>query len=201
MLAVPVVDVTVYGCSPLAVRLGAVSNLLAPVEHTTPVRFKDSTWRWVDVKQFRLGGQGSDRDLLDALITHPRYRDHYTSPNSDTRDPIHGPYELNRIRVDMFTPFTETEAIDALREWTTEFDYPEGCDASWPWNIAPPAPYIDGDATTVLAMITAATTRYRLSNLGADAYHQFGWVLGEFLELVVINRTSSELILVVASRD
>jgi hypothetical protein len=50
-------------------------------------------------------------------------------------------------------------------------------------------------------MITTATTRHRLGDLGRDARHHFGWVLGEFLEFVLINRTCDERILVVDSRD
>jgi hypothetical protein len=178
-----------------------VSNLLAQIERTTRVFFKDGSWRWVNVKRFHVTGPGADRELLGALITNPSYRDYYTSPDSETPDPVHGPYELSRISIDLFVPLNKTETLEALRAWTREWAYPDRCDASWPWDIESPAPSIDGDATIVRNLVAAAATRYRLADLGPDAHHGLGWVLGEFLELVLVNRANDQLSLVVASRD
>jgi hypothetical protein len=60
---------------------------------------------------------------------------------------------------------------------------------------------IEGDLADVIAHIDEADSRYRLPDLGERAKHVFGWVLGDFFEFVLINRSTGDLRLVVASSD
>ncbi|WP_442023322.1 hypothetical protein [Nocardia sp. 2YAB30] len=47
----------------------------------------------------------------------------------------------------------------------------------------------------------ASRAVYRLRDLGESALHDWGWVLWEFQELVLIDRTAGTLALVVAAID
>lgn len=53
----------------------------------------------------------------------------------------------------------------------------------------------------VFRQIQRMPIRYRLLDLGQDAFHDFGWIINGFTELVVMNLSRSELLLLVAAGD
>src|SRR5262249_53435050 len=148
--------------------------------------FRDGTYRWIDIKRFAIAAGTPDGVLLSALVANPHYRDEYATPGP-AADPVHGPYNLELITADTFVPVDRVEALEALQNWIE-------CDPA-------PADQIEGSVAEVIAHIDQADNGYRLPNLGDRAKHMFGWVLGDFLELVLISHSADELRLVVASSD
>lgn len=61
--------------------------------------------------------------------------------------------------------------------------------------------YIEGDLGALERRIEASDLCYQLADLGPRAQHFFGWVLGEFFELVLIDRPTGRVELIVASSD
>lgn len=153
--------------------------------------FTDHSFRWVDLKLFVLPDEDDDEArTLGLLLAHPSYRDHYASSDSHEQptENIHGPYWLDRLSIDSFEVVNEETAIDTFRRWSEQF------------SEVPDSLRQDLDEF-VYPLLRDATSRYRLKNLRADSEHEWGWVLGEFLELVLLNRSQRRLALLVASDD
>jgi hypothetical protein len=128
------------------------------------VAFRDHSYRWVNVKRFRAPVPGAAAVvLLTELFAHPRYRDHYLSPDSETEAPIHGPYRLDAVTAASFDLVDRREAERSLREWVDH--YPVRPDE------------IEGDLGEVFGDVASGTAWYRLRELGEPAQHDFGWVL------------------------
>jgi hypothetical protein len=53
----------------------------------------------------------------------------------------------------------------------------------------------------VLPVLTPGDEFFRLHDLGQAAAHDWGWVLTDFIELVVIDRSAPRLSLIVAAED
>jgi hypothetical protein len=153
------------------------------------IHLRDRSYRWIDVKHFRLGGEQVDeRAYLGALLSHPEYRDHYTSPDSVTDVPIHGPYRLSEIEPSSFEERDEASVSETLNEWLERYG-----------PVAPSE--IEGNLQSVFDLLKTATSRFLLRDLGATAQHDFGWVLSDFCEFVIVDSNSEELALVVAAGD
>ena len=152
-------------------------------------RSPDHAFRWVDLKRFCLPRPAqSDTQILDALIGHDHFRDDYAGGGVDRVGTRHGPYWLDRISADAYEPVDETTATYLLDFWAGQYgELPQALKVA-----------LDRD---VHALVRAATSRYCLKALGEGALHDWGGVHGEFHELVVIDRTTSSLALIVAADD
>ncbi len=155
------------------------------------VNFNDRTYRWVDVKHFELPGEvASPERALELLLDHVHYRDHYTSSESQTHDgaDLHGPYALQAITVASFEAIDEDAAVGVISAFAGQYGGTTDDVITQLDQVAYPA-------------IRDLRVRFRLRDLGKDAYHEFGWVLLEFLELVLIDLPARRLALLVAGVD
>ena len=164
--------------------------------HHALVNFRDfihdgrhHAYRWVDVKKFQLLDTPCDDErLLESLIGHEWFRDDYAGGGVDSAGARHGPYWLDRVTVPAYEPVDERTALAGLRTW-----------ADHNGMLPPPLRYaLDRE---VYAQVRAATSRYRLKDLGETAWHDWGGVHGEFHELVLIGRQTGSLVLIVAADD
>jgi hypothetical protein len=155
------------------------------------VRLRDRSYRWIDVKEFKTRGfEGlTPRDVLGAVLKHPSYRDHYASPDGETDAPIHGPYRVDTINVHDFDPLTVADALAVLNRWLEMYGGVR-------------SDQIDGDLGEVVRLIENGESRFRLRDLGKQAQHEWGWVVGmqRFHEFVVIG-PDEYVRLIVASDD
>ncbi|GAA0847119.1 hypothetical protein ACFQVD_43920 [Streptosporangium amethystogenes subsp. fukuiense] len=157
---------------------------------TTLVNFKDRTYRWVDVKHFRIVPGQDDEPLLTALLSHQLYRDDYLGPDSwKDGGSVHGPYRLDALSTASFEGVDAETASATIRTWADRYtDLPE--------TVAHDL------ESEVYRLIRAATSLYRLRDLDeADRDDDLGWILGDFHELVLIDRNEGSLAVVVASDD
>ncbi|GIH29288.1 hypothetical protein Aph01nite_75980 [Acrocarpospora phusangensis] len=83
---------------------------------------------------------------------------------------------------------TKTDAIDALRTWAGQYG-----------DL--PAQLNDDLERKIYVPIRGATSRYRLRELGRSAFHDWGGVHTEFHELLIVDRISRSLTLIVAADD
>lgn len=154
------------------------------------VNFEDSTYRWVDIKRFSVASaMTSDEAILEAVIRTPQYRDHYTTPDSQSdTGTLHGPYLLSCIAASVFEKCGRDRGLEVMREFSHLFD-------------VQPSPDVRGELDTlVFEPLAAASAVFRLKEL-SDAQHEFGWVLDEFRELIVISADRTEVVLLVAAID
>jgi hypothetical protein len=150
---------------------------------------RDHGYRWVDLKRFGLASMAcDDQRLLDALIRHAQFRDDYAGGGVDPMGILHGSYWLDRITTEAYEPVTETTAIGVLDSWARQYGE---------------LPRLLGEALEreVYALVRAARGRHRLRALGETAFHDWGWVHGDFHELVVVDRDAGSLALIVAADD
>ncbi|WP_319461395.1 hypothetical protein [Micromonospora sp. RTP1Z1] len=116
------------------------------------------------------------------------YGDDYAGGEPGTDPTRHGPYRRDRITAASFGPCEATTSESHLRTWAEQ-------DAELQ------------DETQVelerelYAPLRAATAVYRLRDLGKAAFHDWGGVHNEFHELVLIDRATNLLTLVVAADD
>lgn len=124
---------------------------------------------WVDITRFRLPGGTDDRAALAALIAHELYGSNHAGGEPGTDPARHGPYWRDRITPDSF---------DRVSTATAEAELPASADLH--------------------GYVSAATRVYRLRDL-SEAVHDWGWVLWEFQEFVLIGQ--DEVVLVIAAID
>ncbi|WP_327589040.1 hypothetical protein OHA25_20015 [Nonomuraea sp. NBC_00507] len=146
-------------------------------------------YRWIDLKRFELLSPSCDDTLLlDALIKHDQFRDDYAGGGVDPLGTRHGPYWLSNITTDAYEPVDEMTAIDVLRSWASQY-------GGLPRQVEEVLNH------EVYALIRAATSRYRLKGLGRSEFHDWGGVHTEFHELIVVDRASRNLTLIIAADD
>jgi hypothetical protein len=153
------------------------------------VLFDDRSYRWLSVKRFAWDGTGDTPAVLAALIRHQRYRDHYAARDSHEEDSgnIHGPYWVDAITPAEFVPIGPDAAAAAVEEFCGLF----GC---------PPRPEVREQIEAAVLSRLERVVCFRLREL-PDAVHEWGFVLREFRELVVISRTDCVVLLVVMAID
>jgi hypothetical protein len=153
------------------------------------INFRTSR-QWVSIKLFELPPDADDHAVLALLIHHLRYRDSYAAPEFKDAETIHGPYWLDAITPEVFSPMSAADAEALIRTWA---DYT--------------VPLTDDDREAmereVYPRITGATSRYQLPDLRDTAQHDWGYVVGSdgFYEFVLINRHTNNVALLVASDD
>jgi hypothetical protein len=153
------------------------------------INFADRSYRWIDLKRFRCGQHCEAADALAALLENRHYRDLYMSPDSHERDAetLHGPYRVAEITPACFDSITAIAAAEMVEEFCRLDGY------------LPPAQVRVAVDAQVLSLI-GGKEYFRLRHL-PDAVHEFGAVLVEFRELVIVDRDQCEVFLVVMAID
>jgi hypothetical protein len=155
------------------------------------VDMDEGLYSWVDIKRFAIEVDGSDDDLLGALLAHRQYRDSYAEadPAEQVEPFIHGPYWLGAIRPSTFEPTDPSSARETLQRWA---DDPE-----------PPTAATQALLETKVFPLLSAAGLYCLPDLRPDAQHEWGGVVGVFgfHEFVAIDHVARSLVLVVAADD
>lgn len=150
-------------------------------------------WGWIDVKHFALRpADAAPEDALAALVAHVRYRDNYATATSQDEDSVelHGPYWLRCLSVESYRHVSVDEGRVAITRFAALY-----CD-----EIERKAQYGIVDES-VLPIFAGATECLMLRQLGEDAIHEWGWVLDDFTEIVVLDRDQGRLTLIVAAED
>lgn len=154
------------------------------------INFRTSR-QWVVVKLFTLPPDADDHEVLTLLIRHVRYRDSYASREFKDAKTIHGPYRLDAITPEVFSPVSAEDAEALLRTWAEyAAPLPESRRKDMEKELYP--------------RIRAATARYQLADLRDTAEHDWGSAVGSdsgFHEFVLIDRCAASVALVVASDD
>jgi hypothetical protein len=142
------------------------------------------------LKRFGVDEPADDPALIGALLGHVRYRDHYTSGETEDLDPgpLHGPYRLDAITPEAYEPITEDQANATIGEF---IDLSGGA----------PTKLHDEIAAGLNPLIRSARSRFRLRHLPDEARHEFGWVLWEFREVLFVGTDGKQLTLVVMAID
>ncbi len=149
---------------------------------------RDHGFRWVDLKRFRLRAEPpADELVLRALMGDDHFADGYSGGGPNPAGGIHGPYRLARIASDSYEHVDAEAAIDEVDGWARQYG-------------RLPASLAEALEEQVYAPIRKATGLFRLKDLGEAAFHDFV-VHGEFHELVLIDRATNALTLVVAGDD
>ncbi|MFF5287154.1 hypothetical protein [Streptomyces sp. NPDC012756] len=145
-------------------------------------------YRWVHMKRFRLSaGAPDDRNLLTALLAHPEFRDTYDGAGVWS-EPRHGQWWADRITPDTYLPVDDATATGVIRSWAAA-------------GVGVPADLADRLQEAVYTPIHQATSRYVLGDLPDDAHHDYGPLHVEFHELVLVDRRTGVLTLLVAADD
>jgi len=154
----------------------------------------EGLYSWVDIKRFTIEMDGSDEDLLAALLADRQYRDTYaesyeTEPAEQDAPFVHGPYWLHAIQPTTFQPTDPASAREKIQKWA---DDPE-----------PPTPATQALLDGKVFPLLSATALYRLPDLRPDGQHDWGGVVGVmgFHEFVAIERPARSLVLIVAADD
>jgi hypothetical protein len=152
---------------------------------------------WCMLVEFAVLREGlDDRGCLEAVITHPRYRDHCAGAFADQgRHDLHGPYRIDAISVDRFVSSTPTDALQVLEWWPATNLYPQHADALLLSR--------EIVAAWVAPILVHANGIYRLAVQRQGNEHDWGWVVGThgFHEYVAIDRTAKRVTLIIASDD
>lgn len=159
-------------------------------EDRTFIDFEVGTCRWIDVKRFSVTqATASNLATLEALPGHRQYRDDYASSESRSDSGVeHGPYYASHITTSRF------EECDAARgeETLLEFNNLYG---------VPPSSEVDLKlVASVFEPLASASAIFELLDLDG-VQHEFGDVLLEFRELVVIIADRRNVLLLVAAID
>ncbi|MER6171121.1 hypothetical protein [Streptosporangium sp. NPDC001681] len=151
--------------------------------------FEGHAFRWVDIKRFVLYRPDTDdAHLLAELIGHEQYRDDYAGGGVETDGLRHGPYWLRNLSPAAYVHIDEVSANAILRGWAEQFD-------------PLPAELSARLENEIHSLVAEATERYRLKDLGREAFHDWGGVHIDFHELVLIDRAAGTLSLLVAADD
>jgi hypothetical protein len=143
---------------------------------------------WLDVTRFLFDRDTTDRSTLDALVTNAYYRDDYLVPGSalTPQGTRHGPYRLDCLTAEAFELTDRPSAEETLYRWADESR--RATDQHYPAAIR-----------TSERIIAATTSIFHLKDLRETCEHEYGRLLGDFHEFVLLNRHDGILTLLVAS--
>lgn len=157
------------------------------------VHLDKGTYHWVSLKWFGIDSDQSDRMLLEALVAHWQYHDHYAGvPVADQiHHRLHGPYRLECISAETFRPAHAAAAQALVQAWAVAATSKEL------------SPRIRRDLDQRVYAALDTDSLFQLPDLRPDAEHEWGWVVGRraFHEFVAINRADRTMILIVAADD
>jgi hypothetical protein len=177
---------------PGGVETGAVpAEELLVYQGEVFINFCNHTYQWVSIKLFALPAGADDHEILTLLIRHVRYRDSYAAREFKDAETIHGPYWLEAITPEVFSPVSGSDAEALIRTWA---------------EYAAPLPggRREEMEQELYSRIRNATSRYQLPDLRDSAEHDWGSTVGSltgFFEFVLIDRHAGNVALVVASDD
>ncbi|MEV7569402.1 hypothetical protein [Streptomyces tanashiensis] len=141
------------------------------------------------MKRFSLPSDApDDRDLLTALLAHPEFRDTYDGAGV-WLEPRHGQWWSDRITPDTYLAVDEATATGVISSWAAA----DGAGV--------PADLDERLHEAVYTPIRQATSWYALGDLPDDAHHDYGPLHIEFHELVLVDRRTGVLTLLVAADD
>ncbi|AWS46907.1 hypothetical protein [Streptosporangium sp. 'caverna'] len=151
--------------------------------------FEGHGYRWVDIKRFGLPRPDTDdAHLLAELIGHEQYRDDYAGGGVDIDGVRHGPYWLRNLSPTAYAHVDEVDAKAIFRRWAEQYgELPTVLSARLEREVHP--------------LISGATGRHQLKNIGREAFHDWGGIHDEFHELILIDRVAETLSLLVAADD
>lgn len=166
-------------------------------EGTSFINFRDFDFpeggnpsrQWIDIKRFTIiEPPVVDRELLSALIGDQHFRDDYIGGGVDPAGTRHGPYRIDRVTPDSYTPASAHSVIALVTRWVDQ------C------GVVPDAlrQVIDRE---VFAPARTATDIATLPRLDYSAVNDYGFVHTEFHEIVTIDTTGGTLRLIVAASD
>jgi len=162
-------------------------------DHEQMVHLDEGTYHWVSLKQFHIDPTLSDTELLDALVAHWAYHDHYAGQDAADQDhhSLHGPYRLECISADAFRPARAAIAEALVQAWAEEA------------TAGPPSEPVQKLLDEKVYPLLGVSSLLELPNLRPDAEHDWGWVVGRnaFHEYVEIDRPRQSLTLIVAADD
>jgi hypothetical protein len=123
-------------------------------------------------------GDVTDESILGALLSHPRYRDHYSSPDSATATVgfEHGPYDLQRLLPSHFMPVSDEQVRSEFASLLEDAGH---------YGASPEVLARAGSMAE--ALLRSDGHAYSLSRRDDIPWHSWGWVQGhEWHELVRI---------------
>ncbi|MFC4947073.1 hypothetical protein [Pseudonocardia sp. GCM10023141] len=150
-------------------------------------------FRWVDIKRYTMPSgpavdRAADRAVLAALIADPQFRDTYDGAGADSNSNRHGQWWLDRLAPSAYERVGARAATAVISSWATQHgSLPDELGASLMHEVYAP--------------ILMASSRYLLGRLPVQAMHDYGPVHVDFHELVLIDRESGSLLLIVAADD
>jgi hypothetical protein len=163
------------------------------LRHRESVLLGECGYDWVDVKQFSFTPPNAATEaLLSALLADPAYRDHYAAPaeHDQGEHTLHGPYRVEAITAASFHECAVDEPIQTIRQFARRDATEREAEARVAKVDAKIEPLLRG-----------ATRALRLLELDESGQHDWGWVIDDFTEFVVIDDATADLLLVVAGED
>jgi|GEM_PF-5810877 len=150
--------------------------------------FRDSSFRWIDIRLFHFDENESNHKIMDELISNKWYRTGYIGgPQFDDKYPVHGPYNLENINFNSYSKCTDMDAIKSINTFCCLYK-------------SPPSENVFSDInSTVIRRFKEATDIYRLKKNKKNEIEVN--VLEEYREYIAINKNFNELALVVAAID
>jgi hypothetical protein len=142
--------------------------------------FPNAGYRWIYVWHYTLLDETSTHQtILSSLLADENYAHSfiapYPSPFGWVEGPkVRGPYLLDHLAADSFTPITDNSAWDTIDTFLRS------------WNI--PASRADLDLEHLVgSIVDDAAELFQLRQDDA-AHHELHWMLGDWAEIVAIDR-------------
>jgi hypothetical protein len=140
--------------------------------------------------QYQMNPRCGLDDILISLLDAEEYRDAYLSDEPMPRiggEDVHGPYLLGRLKFTSFRPIKVSLAIRAIESFLQKANPP----------LTPRQFSLE---TVVIQPLVRADHIFALRP-SSGAEHQLGYMLGDFLELVVVTRGKAQLLNLVMGYD
>ncbi|GLY47992.1 hypothetical protein [Lentzea sp. NBRC 102530] len=147
------------------------------------VNFGDGSFEWVWIDHYQLTAV-DDQRALAAMIAHERFGDNHAGGDPGDDPTRHGPYWRDRVSLGSYELVEAAAAESELRAWATAVPHPDR---------------VSEAMRGVYQLLRAADRVYRLRDLGEPAQHDWGGVLFEYSEFVLIG--SGTLTVVIAGLD
>ncbi|MCV7203750.1 hypothetical protein B7435_03380 [Mycolicibacterium peregrinum] len=161
----------------------------------TTVRMAPGMYSWCALLTFAIPVAVSGTDLIDSVLTHPRYHHDCASPWTGKPDSVHGPYRLDSLNADGFQRCSHADAVATL----------------WSWPATNLNPWVSAEFLLSRELVMAWTAPilstadeiYRLSVPREGNEHSYGWVVGlsGFHEFIAVCRPRGSATVIIATDD
>jgi hypothetical protein len=162
----------------------------------THVHLADGMYSFCVLLRYAFDGQPSAAELIEAVLSHPRYDDMFISRWTGPCGDVHGPYRLETLTVEGFRPCSTATALANLMDWpATNLS---------PWVSKELMLSQEIVAAWISPLIIGADEIYRLSVPREGNEHDCGWIPGfaaGFHEFITIDRSNAILTVIVATDD